>query len=198
MLGFSPLSSAPLSASDLSVPESSDRGVALSGASTLAFVGRVVAPAQFSSAGVTALNVETSDRAAVFSGQTSAAFINPDRAPEIAGQTTVSGAGVGFWPRAYSGSSAASFAAVGEPVHARAAQFVSASSGAFVGEAEARAMMRGSSKTKLDFRASFHKHFSFNVAAGSVFTPKTIHRGDMRMRARSRTIMRFRSGPWPW
>lgn len=198
MLGFSPLSAAPISASDLSVPESSDRGVALSGSTTLAFVGRAVATVSFASAGVAALNAETSDRAAVFAGQASAEFINPDRSPAILGQTTVSGAGVGFWPRSYAGSSAAALSGIGESLHARVAQFVDTSTLAFVGEAEARAMLRCNAKAKLDFSASFHKYFSFKVEAESGFTPKTIHRGDMRMRARSRTIMRFRSGPWPW
>lgn len=61
-----------------------------------------------------------------------------------------------------------------------------------------RFFYRGKSKASLSMRPRFEVPFKFVANAEAKLDFVSRHYADMRMRGRSRTIMRIRSGPWPW
>lgn len=66
------------------------------------------------------------------------------------------------------------------------------------GVADARAKIRSYPKSKTSFKAAYEIFSAFKISGGAVLLGSSPSSGNMRVRARSRTIMRFRSGPWPW
>lgn len=59
-------------------------------------------------------------------------------------------------------------------------------------------LLRANCKTTTNFHGTYNPQLRFNINSETKisFAPK--RDVAMRMRARSRTIMRWRSGPWPW
>lgn len=66
------------------------------------------------------------------------------------------------------------------------------------GVADARAKIRSHPKSKTSFKAAYEVFSTFKISGSAALSVSSPSSGNMRMRARSRTIMRFRSGPWPW
>lgn len=157
-----------------------------------------VRAAQFAGAGAANVVWETDERAVVIAGAAALFMENPDRAAHITGGSSVQAVMQAVTAFSAAVATSTSVTAASQALHDRSFSVVAESSCAATGKARATGQFRVRAKTVVACAMTFQRIASFHVAAKARVQFSAPRRGDMRLRCRSRTIMRFRSGPWPW
>lgn len=170
----------------------------ISSSSSATFHAKSLATSAFGVACNTALSLQHPYRAFSISTGTVASFVYPDRVLSIASVASANISAKAIVNRSFSQSSASVVGFSPNAVKFRTVEIASETSVFAEFKATAKAKFRVKSRSKLDAVPKFEKIAKFNVVCKSKLTPAARKYVDMRMRARSRTIMRLRSAPWPW
>lgn len=171
---------------------------AISSGTSASFVLTGVISAVGSIANSSSFTAERDDRAVSFSGASVITFLNPDHIFGIVAGATpdfrLSGIASGDASFAASGQ----FAPAGTAVWNGQVSIGAAAVLSLVSNSLASGEMRARAKARFAPAVQFERIAAFRISGCSAFAARSERFGDLRMRARSRTICRFRSAPWPW
>lgn len=123
-------------------------------------------------------------------GASACEFLTSDRAASFAGASTFTVAPTAEF--AISGIAELSMSPTMRASFAGSASLIG------VNQSTALGKFRCNAKVSVDFRGKYEAFATFRVEGKTRFAAVSNHTALMRMRGRSRTIMRWRSAPWPW
>lgn len=170
----------------------------ISGYSTLSFSSSTIGRSVFSLAGSSLFSPQTSERSVAIGGSAVASFVYPDRSVGFVGQTVATpvvkmiGAATGVVP------GSASLSIAGETLASAAMSVLGSTAFSAINLSIGKAFFRANNKAQVIPIPRFNKDVTFHSNGCTTVVAHTKYYADIRIRGRSRTIMRIRSGPWPW